>query len=74
MAKTGSVFSEAELAYLHGQRRLGRVATIGADGTPTSLRSAGRTTPSWTPSTSPGMGWSKPRSSATSSAPAGRRS
>src|SRR5215218_6685882 len=34
MAKPGSVFSEAELAYLHGQRRLGRVATIGADGTP----------------------------------------
>jgi len=34
MAKTGSVFSEAELAYLHGQRLLGRVATVGADGTP----------------------------------------
>jgi pyridoxamine 5'-phosphate oxidase family protein len=34
MAKTGSVFSEAELAYLHGQRLLGRVATIGAVGTP----------------------------------------
>ena len=34
MAKAGSVFSEAELDYLHGQRRLGRVATVGADGTP----------------------------------------
>jgi pyridoxamine 5'-phosphate oxidase family protein len=34
MAKPGSVFSEAELSFLHGQRRLGRVATIGVDGTP----------------------------------------
>jgi len=29
-----SVFSGTELAYLRGERRLGRVATIGADGTP----------------------------------------
>ena len=29
-----SAFSEAELAYLLGERRLGRVATVGADGTP----------------------------------------
>lgn len=29
-----SVFSEAELEYLRGGRRLGRVATVGADGTP----------------------------------------
>lgn len=29
-----SVFSEAELAYLLGQRRLGRIATVGKDGTP----------------------------------------
>lgn len=29
-----SVFTEAELAYLQGERRLGRVATVGADGTP----------------------------------------
>ncbi len=29
-----SAFSDAELAYLLGQRRLGRVATVGADGTP----------------------------------------
>ena len=29
-----SVFTDAELAYLHGERRLGRVATVGADGTP----------------------------------------
>ena len=29
-----SVFTEAELAYLHGGRRLGRVATVGRDGTP----------------------------------------
>jgi pyridoxamine 5'-phosphate oxidase family protein len=34
MTTAGSVFSEAELEYLHGQRLLGRVATIGADGTP----------------------------------------
>ena len=34
MVKAGSVFSEAELEYLHGQRLLGRVATVGADGTP----------------------------------------
>ncbi len=29
-----SVFSEAELSYLLGERRLGRIATIGKDGTP----------------------------------------
>jgi pyridoxamine 5'-phosphate oxidase family protein len=29
-----SAFSESELAYLHGERRLGRVATVGKDGTP----------------------------------------
>ena len=29
-----SSFSEAELAYLQGERRLGRVATVGKDGTP----------------------------------------
>ena len=29
-----SAFSEAELAYLGGERRLGRVATVGKDGTP----------------------------------------
>src|SRR5207247_508697 len=61
MAKTRSVFSQAEFDYLHGQRLLGRIATVGADGTPhVALGSAGRTTPNWTRSTSPGMGWSKP--------------
>lgn len=29
-----SVFSDAELSYLTGGRRLARVATVGADGTP----------------------------------------
>src|SRR5579859_494669 len=29
-----SMFSEAELGYLSGGRRLGRLATVGADGTP----------------------------------------
>lgn len=29
-----SAFSEAELAYLLGERRLGRIATVGRDGTP----------------------------------------
>ena len=29
-----SVFTEAELQYLAGGRQLGRVATVGADGTP----------------------------------------
>ena len=29
-----SAFNEQELAYLHGDRRLGRVATVGKDGTP----------------------------------------
>lgn len=29
-----SVFSEAELRYLTGGRQLGRIATVGADGTP----------------------------------------
>lgn len=28
------VFTPAELAYLQGERRLGRIATVGADGTP----------------------------------------
>ncbi len=29
-----SVFSPAELEYLHGERRLARIATVGRDGTP----------------------------------------
>jgi pyridoxamine 5'-phosphate oxidase family protein len=29
-----TVFSQAQLAYLHEGRRLGRIATVGADGTP----------------------------------------
>ena len=29
-----SAFSPAELAYLTGERRLGRLATVGADGMP----------------------------------------
>ena len=29
-----SAFSDGELAYLRGERRLGRVATVGKDGTP----------------------------------------
>lgn len=29
-----SVFTETELEYLRGERRLARVATVGADGTP----------------------------------------
>ena len=29
-----TIFSEAELAYLSGERRLGRLATVGSDGTP----------------------------------------
>ncbi|WP_205745838.1 PPOX class F420-dependent oxidoreductase [Egibacter rhizosphaerae] len=28
------VFTDAELEYLHGDRRLGRIATVGPDGTP----------------------------------------
>ena len=33
-AQPVSVFTEAELAYLHGERRLARIATVGKDGTP----------------------------------------
>jgi pyridoxamine 5'-phosphate oxidase family protein len=29
-----SAFTERELEYLHGDRRLGRLATVGTDGTP----------------------------------------
>jgi pyridoxamine 5'-phosphate oxidase family protein len=29
-----SIFSDAELAYLLGERRLARIATVGKDGTP----------------------------------------
>ena len=31
---TTSVFNEAELAHLQGERRLARIATVGRDGTP----------------------------------------
>jgi pyridoxamine 5'-phosphate oxidase family protein len=34
MPATASVFNEAELAYLQGERRLARIATVGRDGTP----------------------------------------
>lgn len=29
-----SIFTESELTYLHGKRRLARIATVGPDGTP----------------------------------------
>jgi pyridoxamine 5'-phosphate oxidase family protein len=32
--RLGAVFTEAELQYLVGGRQLGRIATVGADGTP----------------------------------------
>jgi pyridoxamine 5'-phosphate oxidase family protein len=32
--RTVGVFTEAEVAYLTGGRQLGRIATVGADGTP----------------------------------------
>lgn len=34
MPANPSVFTEAELSYMHDQRRLARVATVGPDGTP----------------------------------------
>src|ERR671919_734843 len=34
MSTATSVFSDAELAYLQGERRLARIATVGRDGTP----------------------------------------
>jgi len=34
-----SAFTDAELAYLTEDRRLGRIATVGANGTPTSCQS-----------------------------------
>lgn len=34
MPEHDSVFTDAELAYLHDRRRLARIATVGADGTP----------------------------------------
>ena len=74
MTKAGSVFSEAELDYLHGQRRLGRVATVGADGTPHVAPVGWAHNAELDTIDVTGMGWSKPRSSATSSAPAWRRS
>lgn len=34
MSPSASVFTDAELSYLHDKRRLGRIATVGQDGTP----------------------------------------
>ncbi len=34
MSVETSVFTSQELSYLHGARRLGRIATVGEDGTP----------------------------------------
>jgi pyridoxamine 5'-phosphate oxidase family protein len=34
MATTPSAFTQAERAYLNGERRLARIATVGKDGTP----------------------------------------
>jgi pyridoxamine 5'-phosphate oxidase family protein len=33
-ARAPSAFTEGELAFLHGERRLARIATVGPDGTP----------------------------------------
>ena len=34
MSPMSSAFSEVQLAYLHEGRKLGRIATVGSDGTP----------------------------------------
>jgi pyridoxamine 5'-phosphate oxidase family protein len=34
MSVATSAFTEAEISYLRGSRRLGRIATVGRDGTP----------------------------------------
>ena len=69
-----SVFTEAELQYLTGGRQLGRIATVGADGTPHVVPVGGSTMPRGTRSTSEAASWSSRRSSATSRAQGGPRS
>lgn len=75
MPATTSVFSEAELAYLQGERRLARIATVGPDGTPhvvpVGMWSYNR---EQTRSTSPAATSTGRRSSAMSPAGAGLRS
>ena len=69
-----SVFTAAELRYLTGGRQLGRIATVGVDGTPHVvpvgwIYNAARDTIDIG-----GMSWNGSRSSATSHAPDEQRS
>ena len=50
-----SVFTDKELDYLNGQR-LGRIATVGADGQPHVVPTSFRYNPTTTPSTWAGCG------------------
>jgi len=43
-----SAFTAGELAYLHGERRLARLATVGRDGTPHVVQPGGRHAPNVT--------------------------
>ena len=69
-----SVFTEAELQYLTGGRQLGRIASVGADGTPHVVPVGWIYNTRGTRSTSEAASWSGRRSSATSRAPSGPRS
>ena len=69
-----STFSGAELAYLRGERRLARLATVGPDGTPTSPRSDVERRPDSGVVEVTGHDFAATRNSATSPAPTAPRS
>jgi hypothetical protein len=61
-----TLFTDKELAYLDGGRRLARIATVGKDGLRMSSPSAGLTTRPMRRSRSAGSTSGRPRSSGTS--------
>jgi pyridoxamine 5'-phosphate oxidase family protein len=68
-----SVFTDKELDYLAGQR-LGRIATVGADGQPHVVPTSFRYNPDHDAIEVGGLRMSQTRRSATCGAPAGRAS
>jgi hypothetical protein len=69
-----SVFTEAELRYLTGGRQLGRIATVGADGTPHVVPVGWIYNVARDTIDVGATSWSSRRSSATSHAPGAPRS
>lgn len=72
--QSSNLFTDAELTYLLSERRLGRLATVGPDGTPHERRWVGPWGPAARTSRCPAATSLPPRSSETWLTPGGPQS